>query len=152
MSDPMAMPRPSLPKTGRCACGAVRWTALLSPAAGACHCGMCRRWAGGPFMGVMAAEFEVTEGAEHLKIWASSDWAERGFCAQCGSSLFYRLTLDGPLKGEVHVGAGGVDDPEGLEWAVEVFTEAQPGFYAFAGDAARLTEAELMAMMGEGDE
>ncbi|MEM1313571.1 MAG: GFA family protein [Pseudomonadota bacterium] len=143
----MDLPEPSLPKTGRCACGEVRWKALVSPAAGACHCGMCRRWTGGPFLGVATAAFEITQGAEALGVWKSSDWAERGFCKTCGSSLFYRLTVEGPAQGETHVGAGGLDDAEGLDWTLEVFTDAQPDFYRFAGEATRLTEAELMALI-----
>ena len=38
---------------GSCLCGAVRFTAKnMSKEVGACHCSMCRKWGGGPFMEV----------------------------------------------------------------------------------------------------
>ncbi len=27
---------------------------------------------------------------EYLKLFKSSDWGERGFCSECGTSLFWR--------------------------------------------------------------
>ena len=51
---------------------------------------MCRRWSGGPVfsIGVGAVRFDDETQLERFE---SSAWAERGFCARCGSSLFYRL-------------------------------------------------------------
>ena len=31
------------------------------------------------------------EGEENISVFESSEWAERGFCKECGSHLFYRL-------------------------------------------------------------
>jgi len=37
-------------RSGGCLCGAVRFeVALAEPEFSICHCGMCRRWCGGPF-------------------------------------------------------------------------------------------------------
>jgi hypothetical protein len=54
---------------------------------------MCQKAGGAPFMafaGVKLAEFVWTRGAP--KIFASSDFAERGFCSDCGTPLTYRAT------------------------------------------------------------
>ena len=49
-------------KTGRCLCGAVTFTAKgVERHVHACHCGMCRRWAGGPGF-VLSAESVAFEG------------------------------------------------------------------------------------------
>lgn len=39
--------------SGNCLCGAVQFSAKqASNHVGACHCGMCRKWGGGPLMAV----------------------------------------------------------------------------------------------------
>ena len=64
--------------TGGCLCGAVRYRAGAIRA-GYCHCRMCQKASGGPFMafgGVPNLSFVVTRGV--LSIFRSSDIAERG--------------------------------------------------------------------------
>jgi hypothetical protein len=76
-------------KSGGCLCRAVRFVAEgVEMEHHACHCGMCRKWAGGaPFFGA-AVQSVVFSGPELVR-YASSEWAERGFCRVCGTSLFY---------------------------------------------------------------
>ncbi|MEM8754808.1 MAG: GFA family protein [Pseudomonadota bacterium] len=133
--------------TGKCACGAVRYTIDKDAAdVGPCHCDTCRAWTGGVFMGLQAGKGEaVIEGEENLTIWKSSDWAERAFCSKCGSNMFYRLTIPGPNQGEFHFGAGTLDDWSGLNFAGEIYIDKKPGLYAFAGEHPRMTEAEFLA-------
>ncbi len=135
-------------KTGSCLCGAVTYTAKdIKPEAGACHCSMCRKWSGGVFIGVEAQPDQMTiEGEEHINRYPSSEWAERCSCSKCGSSLFYRLTMPGPMQGVYHIGFGTMDDQSGMTFAGEIFIDHKPDTYAFAGDAPRMTEAEFMAM------
>lgn len=78
--------------TGGCQCGAVRY-AVDGPPEGAdvCHCRMCQRAVGQPFMAVFfvnGAAVTWTRGAP--KTYRSSTIAERGFCADCGSPLSFR--------------------------------------------------------------
>jgi hypothetical protein len=35
------------------------------------------------------------DGEEHLSVFDSSKWAERGFCRSCGTHLFYRIKETG---------------------------------------------------------
>ena len=77
---------------GGCQCGAVRYRLIAEPTgANICHCRMCQKASGGPFMafaGVRISEFVVTSGA--IATFSSSDIAERGFCARCGTPLTYQ--------------------------------------------------------------
>lgn len=134
--------------TGKCLCGAVRYTiAADKTEVGACHCGMCRAWSGGVFIGLQAAKDEVTlVGGENLTIYKSSDWAERGFCSHCGASLFYRVTAPGPHEGEFHFGAGTLEDWGDARMTGEIFIDRKPDAYAFAGETHKMTAAEVMAM------
>lgn len=133
-------------RTGRCMCGAVTYTAALEPKLSACHCSMCRRWAGGPYLAAGPAKVRFS-GEENITVIKSSGWAERGFCNKCGSSLFYRLTA-GPAAGLTTVGFGSLDDPSGFEMVREWFCDRKPDAYAFEGDRERLTTEQIKAIFG----
>jgi len=137
-------------RTGKCLCGAVTFTAKdLGKEASACHCGMCMRWAGGPWVGVVAKAVDFDD-EDTVSVVQSSAWAERGFCAKCGSGLFYRITAEGPLHGLISVSLGALDDRNGLPLANEWFIDRKPDGYAFEGEHKRVTEAEVMAQFGDG--
>ena len=129
-------------------CGAVRYSAKdLDTKASACHCSMCRRWSGGLFMAVSVGEVTwQEEGA--LKVLRSSEWAERGFCSSCGSSMFYRITADGPMKGATTVSFGTLDDQTGIEITREWYIDLKPEAYTLEGEREGLTEAQILAMFG----
>lgn len=135
-------------RTGSCLCGAVRLEIdNAGSEAGACHCGMCRKFSGGVYIGFKAPAGTVTiEGEENIGIYSSSPWAERAFCKTCGSSLFYRVSAEGPMKGDMHVGLGVLDDVSGIEMTGEIFIDRKPEGYAFAGETHKMTEAEVMAL------
>ena len=127
---------------GRCLCGAVRFDATgVETDCHACHCGMCRRWgAGGPFLGVAVAGVTF-EGTEHLGRYASSEWAERGYCKRCGTSLFYFYKPQNLYT----ITIGAFDDAAKFRLAKEIFIDHKPAFYALEGERPRLTEREVMA-------
>lgn len=132
-------------RTGQCLCGAVRFVADdVSPEFGVCHCRMCQRWVGGPFFSTSAKNV-IFESEEFLARHQSSEWAERGFCASCGSALFYRL----PHKDHFEICVGALDDTHDLVLTEEIFIDRKPDGYALAGDHPRLTEAETMAKFKE---
>ena len=141
---------PTSDRKGQCLCGAIRFTARgVKLRMSACHCGMCRRWAGGPFFSAVCAELDY-EGEGRPRTVASSKWAERGFCAQCGSAIFYRLTAEGPYEGLTSVAIGTLDDPEGFEFEREWFIDRKPTGYAFVGERESVTEAQALAMFDGG--
>lgn len=125
---------------GSCLCGSVR---LVIPVTtlrmGACHCRICRRWGGGPLFAVETSRAIRIEGEEHITVYPSSDWAERGFCRRCGSHLFYRLKAGGQY--EIPVGL--LDDDQPWVFEHQIFIDAKPAYYDFANPTRNLTGDDL---------
>ncbi len=101
----------TMPITGGCLCGAVRYKASEPPKwVGHCHCRMCQRAYGhgsGIFVGLVKGALRFTKGMPEY--YRSSAWAERGFCADCGSPIGMRGS-----EGHDSVMVGTLDHPE--EW------------------------------------
>jgi hypothetical protein len=135
----------SIKQTGSCLCSAVHITAnKASKKVGACHCGMCRKWGGGPFMEVDCGTDISFEGEDDITVYNSSNWAERGFCKKCGSHLFYRLK-----ESKQHmVPAGLFDEQEHFVFDNQVFIDKKPSFYSFSNKTNNMTEAEIFEMYG----
>lgn len=132
--------------TGQCMCGAVSVKAAPVPGSlSACHCNMCRRWSSGAFVAFEAERGSVTIDGP-AKTITTSEWAERAFCTECGSPLWYRITMEGPMQGQYQLAAGLFEDAAGLDLGLEVYIDKKPRGYAFAGDRTRMTEAEVIAM------
>lgn len=132
---------------GKCLCGAV--TVRMTPPkphVEACHCSMCRRWGGGPFLSLKMVTDPEIEGGEHIARYASSDWAERGFCRECGTHLFYYYKP----KGGYSFTVGLFDAASGFAFTQEIFIDDKPDCYAFAGQRERLTGQEVMENFGVG--
>ncbi|TAK53169.1 MAG: GFA family protein [Gammaproteobacteria bacterium] len=76
---------------GGCLCGAVRYAAAAAPRHECfCHCESCRRASGAPFVAwfcVPRAALRFVRGAPAR--FRSSERAERGFCAACGTTLTF---------------------------------------------------------------
>lgn len=126
---------------GRCLCGAVSFTVgTMSKNVEACHCGMCRRWGGGPFMAVNGGQDISFDGEENITVYDSSDWAERGFCSKCGSHLFYRL------KGinEYQIPVGLLEVQDDFKFELQVFIDKKPSFYSFENKTTEMTEKEVI--------
>lgn len=130
--------------TGGCLCGAVKFTASgMSADYHVCHCSKCRRWSSGPMFAAGAAEVRF-EGRENLKLYDSSEWAARGFCASCGSHVcFYYKPADRYI-----LSIGACDDETRFRLAGEIFVDEKPESYAFAGDHPRKTGEEFLAEVG----
>ncbi|WP_299134169.1 GFA family protein [uncultured Amaricoccus sp.] len=136
--------------SGHCLCGTVRFTAAVrTRETHCCHCEMCRRWTGSALLAVSIAPDDIVfDGAETIRTYASSDWAERAWCDRCGSTLYYRLSVDGFGPRTYEMSLGLFDDPGAFPMAKEIFIDRKPTAYAFAGDHRRLTEAEHLAARG----
>ncbi|HEY1943893.1 MAG TPA: GFA family protein [Roseiarcus sp.] len=112
--------------TGGCQCGAVRYRLNASPkGASICHCRMCQKAGAAPYMAfapVQAAQFEITRGA--LGIFKSSDIAERGFCAACGTPLTYRNVA----SSRISVTICSLDDPNAVPPEFQLGAETAVGW------------------------
>ena len=82
--------------SGGCYCGAVRYRARhIEPEITECHCSQCRKQSGHRYatVGAKAGDVEI-EDARNITWFSASPHAERGFCATCGSHLFWRSVSD----------------------------------------------------------
>ncbi|MFR6675386.1 MAG: GFA family protein [Enterococcus avium] len=128
---------------GHCLCGEVRVTIPeLSEEITVCHCHMCQKFFGGPFLslaGVLPKDVEIS-GEEQIQRYLSSEWAERGFCKQCGSSLFYHSLADD----EYYFPAGLFDEIDQAKLTTEIFYDQKPAFFHFKEPTEKLTEEAFL--------
>lgn len=109
---------------GGCECRAVRFAAQSDDTKPVvCHCSKCRRWSGYLWASINAdlASLQI-EGEQNVKWRRSSPAAERGFCGECGSSLFFKD--DGAATISIAIGA--LDDIAGFELVADIFVEGAP--------------------------
>ncbi|WP_299026447.1 GFA family protein [uncultured Sulfitobacter sp.] len=130
---------------GQCLCGAVQVTAAVDqPRLRACHCDMCRQHTSGAFFSLetVAGSIAVTGPARDYQ---SSDWASRGFCGACGSTLWYQM------DGTRNLSAGLFPDAGGGMLKVEFFADKCPQGYALAGQHKKMTTKETIALFAPQD-
>ena len=133
----------SVSEESSCLCGSVTIRAnYINPKITVCHCEMCRKWGGGPALALHCGTELDIKGREHIHVYNSSEWAERGFCSNCGTHLFYR-SKD---TGEYSIPAGFFSKLKGLEIEVQYFSDKRPDYYCFANKTKELTEAEVFAI------
>jgi hypothetical protein len=113
--------------TGGCACGGVRYEVRgkLRDII-ACHCMQCRRTSG-HFVAATACRrenFTLLKG-DSLSWYVAVPGFRRGFCNQCGSSLFFEE--DGGER--VSIAAGSLDGPQGLKIAAHIFVSEAGDYY-----------------------
>lgn len=114
-------------RKGSCLCGAVRYT-VTSPlgAVTACHCGQCRK-SSGHFAAAVPAPWAAVTVTGAPRWYQSSANARRGFCAQCGSYLFWE-----EHDGLVYLQAGCLDDADGLHMDGHIFYADKGAYYSVA--------------------
>ena len=117
---------------GGCLCGDVRYrlTGTLRPVM-YCHCSQCRR-ASGHFIAATSVVKKdlVIETDVGLAWYASSDFASRGFCKSCGSSLFWSSRY----QDDIAIMVGSLDHTEDLEVAGHIFVNDKGCYYELDDD------------------
>ena len=125
-----------------CLCGDVKIAVTkVNPKFTVCHCDTCRNWGGGPFFAVQCGTEVEIKGAENVKEYDSSSWASRGFCATCGTHLFYRLKKNGSYNMPV----GLFPRINNLVMTMQYFSDQRPDYYCFSNQTQEMTEAEIKA-------
>lgn len=121
---------------GSCLCGAVVFEAdePLRPVI-ACHCTQCRKTSGHYWTAtsVPLERFRLTR-EDGLRWHQSSTKARRGFCGDCGASLFWEPEGDGRIS----IAAGALDGTTGLSIASHWHLDDAGDYYtpdAIAGAA-----------------
>ncbi|HTX08163.1 MAG TPA: GFA family protein [Solirubrobacteraceae bacterium] len=113
-----------------------------------CHCEECRRWHG--HVSATAAadrrDLQLLEqrGLRWIKSPLSDAGARRGFCRECGSSLFW----DSPGLETISIAAGTLDPPTGLHVASHWYVSQAGDYYEIPDDGLphheRSGEGELV--------
>ena len=114
---------------GSCLCGAVRWSFDGTPRdVLECHCHRCQKHTGNYMAATAGATDAVRITGDTVRWYSPEDDPNvaYGFCATCGSSLFFRSGIVDGTNTSTSLCAGSVDGPSGLR-TTEVW---------FAGNAA----------------
>lgn len=115
---------------GSCLCGAVTFSVTGPlPPPDACHCTRCRRHSGHYFASTDIARDKLTvQGGDSVTWYWSSEKVRRGFCATCGSSLFF----DPPHLDWIGVAMGAFDQPTGTQLGMHIFVADKGDYYTIA--------------------
>ena len=99
--------------TGGCLCGAVRYEADKSSyRTGCCHCRMCQKATGAPFVSLVQIPreaFRYTTGEP--KYFNASEISDSVFCGDCGTTLMIRYYPE--INDAYVVLTATLDDPNG---------------------------------------
>ena len=87
----------------------------------------CRRWHGGPgaYTSAPPEALRVSGDVRWIDSPESNTHARRGFCADCGSSLFW----DAPDRDWISIAAGTLDPPTGLRTVKHIYTDDASDYY-----------------------
>jgi hypothetical protein len=112
---------------GSCLCGEVQFnlTGTLRPVA-YCHCSQCRKTHGhfGAYTSVQDTSLQI-ENNQGLAWYRASNFARRGFCRECGSSLFWQ----GDATSTISIAAGSLELPTGLTADRHIFVNDAGDYY-----------------------
>ena len=113
----------SMPVTGGCLCGAIRYEADQPPYnAGYCHCRMCQKSLGNLFgASVFFKHADFRFVSKEPAWYESSDLVKRGFCADCGSPITYQRSDADFLV----IWIGTLDEPAAFEPRAHWWTDSK---------------------------
>jgi hypothetical protein len=111
------------PTVGGCACGGARYEVRgrLSTIA-VCHCSQCRKFHGaaGPYAMCRRETLTLTSDST-LRWYRSSEHVRRGFCGECGASLFW----DGDDSPFMAIAAGSLENASQLRVSAHIFAASR---------------------------
>lgn len=118
MSDPI---------TGGCLCGACTYRTDAPPInVRACHCRLCQKAIGASFNARVMVPYGAVEIAGPVSWYGSSEDLRRGFCSNCGTTMFsHRASLDA-----VGLTMGSLDDPDRFTPAAHIWMSRKQAWLA----------------------
>lgn len=132
---------------GGCLCGSVRFEIKgeLRPVIN-CHCGQCLH-THGHYSAYTAVEKKSMKfvNDDGLKWFCSSKEARRGFCQECGASLFFKR-LDGRT---ISVAAGMLDFSEELKTVEHIFIDDKPDYYEIDDNLPKYSQYQKKELEGD---
>ena len=115
---------------GSCLCGAVSFEVegTLDHSPEACHCSQCRKQTSHVFVGVNVRRTALTvQGGDRVTWYRSSEKVRRGFCAVCGSALFWDPSIEG--YDFIGIAMGAFEPPTGVRLAKHIFGGDKGDYY-----------------------
>ena len=126
------------PRTGGCACGAVRYELRNEPwDAGWCHCRTCQLNSGAPamvFASVAPDELVFTKGEDKLRSFRSSSFGHRTFCGECGTPFLMKVDHQPET---VDFSVATLDDPDAVPPGFHIFDSSRISWFETADDLPR---------------
>ncbi|MCM2680805.1 GFA family protein [Echinimonas agarilytica] len=118
---------------GSCLCGAISFEVEGDLGmADACHCQQCRKWTGHFLASVDVPRKMVTiNGQADLNWYHSSGKVRRGFCAKCGSSIFFDPT-DQQKHNWLAIALGAFDTTTQIQLHKHIFVAEKGDYYSIA--------------------
>ena len=121
---------------GGCLCGDIRYRSTGPPVRGViCHCSMCRKHTGSLIMACVHFPIDAFTwlGPEPTR-YKSSEYARRGFCPRCGSTLSIHEDV---LPDRVQVTIGSLDEPHRVRIDDHVWTQEKVSWFEIKDDLPR---------------
>lgn len=120
---------------GSCNCGGVTFEVTGPPkGVSVCHCGQCRKQSGHTWSSAYVPEGDIhLTKADTLTWFSASPTAKRGFCATCGSFLFWKAHDEDTMS----FALGAIDGPTGLALEKHIFTADKGDYYTIADGVAQ---------------
>lgn len=113
---------------GHCLCGNIAFETAATPEGPSmCHCGQCRRQSGGIWSSAYVADDALTITGD-VSWYASSAQAKRGFCAQCGSFLFWKAHDEDTTS----FALGAITNPTTVTLEKHIFVADKGDYYEIA--------------------
>ena len=98
--------------TGSCLCGKLGFSTQLPTLWVAhCHCSLCQKNAGAALVtwaGFNETDVIIDDSDKTLKWYSATENAYRGFCGECGSTLFFKSAR---WPGELHITVVNIHQP-----------------------------------------
>lgn len=111
--------------SGKCHCGAVRWTAALPhKIALNCHCNMCRSLSGADYSSwivIPSGQFSVQSGHDDIIQYQASEKFSKSFCKNCGSTV--SSINDDKFPNHIYVAKGSITTDFDIPAQIQVFTK-----------------------------
>lgn len=116
---------------GSCLCGEISFETDGKPIRSVtCHCTMCQKAAGAPFMTLVNFPGEAVTWTVEPTYHASSDIADRGFCPRCGTALSFRFKN----RDNIHITVAAFDDPDAFPPQEHLWTDSKVAWIDITDD------------------
>ncbi|WP_208352708.1 GFA family protein [Pseudaestuariivita rosea] len=113
---------------GSCLCGDITYRVTGTPRGlSVCHCGQCRRQSGHVWASAVIEETDIQIDGP-VAWYEASDIAKRGFCAKCGSFLFWKAYSEDTISFSL----GSLDSPTGLRLEKHIYVSDKGDYYDIA--------------------